>query len=267
LSSPPARCLCVHDPDVTQSCRKDTVGPGWSQPRFLALLIIALPATFALEVVLTLLSGKGAGLRFWVKHPRVHAEHEAPGSLEKCEREVRQRVERLGFVWQTTGPGCAQIAKAKRAQVNSFLDHAFSGEVRLGAGTFGTRVELDLTMLDILAIETGERAHLAAVADHLCLRADSFLLRSVPLPVYCGTMLGFATLLVSAAVGYWPGPATAWVFPASAAAMGFQLFALFYVVRDRQQLYGYRLTAVGFALALIPWLAWGLRVAGIAKAP
>jgi hypothetical protein len=56
-----------------------------------------------------------------------------------------------------------------------------------------------------------------------------------------------------------------WVLPASGAAIGFQLFASFYVVRDRTQLYGYRLTAVGFGLALIPWAARVLRLTGVTR--
>ncbi len=64
---------------------------------------------------------------------------------------------------------------------------------------------------------------------------------------------------------FWPPLASPWLFPTSAAAAGFLAFAVRSILRDRQQLYGHRLAAVGLVLAALPWLAWLLRLTGLAK--
>ncbi len=91
------------------------------------------------------------------------------------------------------------------------------------------------------------------------------MFRGVPLLLYCGVTLGFATALVSCFVRFWPERASPWLFPTSAAAVGFLAFALRFMVRDRQQLFGYRLAALGLVLAAFPWIAWLLRLAGVAR--
>ncbi len=245
------------------------VAPAWDQTRFLVALLVALPATFLLELLLTGLLGKGSGLRFWVKHPSVRGENEAKAGASECEGELRARLAKLGFAYEATGPGALRFSKPKRPQVNAFLDHAFSGRVALVTTAFGTRIAVELTFADILLLETGERSKLTALADYLCLRSAEGAARSVPLLVYCGVTLGYATALASALERFRPVWVSPWLFPLSAAAVGFLAFALRAIVRDRTQLYGSRLAALGLALAALPWIAWLLQLAGVGgvKAP
>ena len=127
--------------------------------------------------------------------------------------------------------------------MNAFLDHAFSGQVTFGATGFGTRIVVELTFADILLLETGERSKLAALGDYICLRtADGRSAASRS----CSTAASrWASRRRScrAAVRFWPERASPWLFPTSAAAVGFLAFALRFIVRDRQQLFGYRLAA------------------------
>jgi hypothetical protein len=239
------------------------VVPGWDQTRFLVALLLAMPATFLLEIVITALLGKGPALRFWVKHPSVRCEHEAKGSVSECEREVRSRLQALGFSSEPGPLGEVRFSKPQRPQVSAFLDHAFTGRATLAASSFGTRIAVELTFADILLLETGERGRLAALGDYICLRTADGAFRGVPLLVYCGVTLGFATALASSLMRFWPGGTRPWLFPTSAAAAGFLAFAVRFILRDRQQLFGYRLAALGLALAALPWIAWLLRLAGI----
>jgi len=255
----------VVSPWVLDGLLRAGVVPGWDQPRFLVALLAAMPTAFLLELVITTLSGKKPGLRFWVKHPSVRCEHEARGSVEECAREVRNRLEAMGFACEPGAQGSIRFSKPKRPQVNSFLDHAFSGQVRFGATGFGARIVAELTFADILLLETGEKTKLAALGDYICLSTADDVFRGVPLLLYCGVTLGFATALVSCFVRFWPERASPWLFPTSAAAVGFLAFALRFMVRDRRQLFGYRLAALGLVLAALPWIAWLLRLAGVTK--
>jgi hypothetical protein len=255
----------VVSPWVLDGLVRAGVAPAWDQPRFLVALLVAMPTTFLLELLITTLLGKGVALRFWVKHPTVRCEHEARGGVEEREREVRGRLEALGFACQPREQGSFRFSKPKRPQVNAFLDHAFSGQVTLGATGFGARVAVELVFADILLLETGERGKLAALGDYICLRTADGAVRGVPLLVYCGVTLGCATALASSFVRFWPERASPWLFPTSAAAVGFLAFALHFIVRDRQQLFGYRLAAIGLLLAAFPWIAWLLRLAGVTR--
>jgi hypothetical protein len=237
------------------------VSPAWDQTLFLVALLAALPATFLLELLITVLLGKGAGLRFWVKQPSVRSEHEARAGLPECEAELRARLERLGFACEATGPGALRFSKPKRRQVHAFLDHAFSGRAELASSSFGTRIAVELTFADVLLIETGERSRLAALGDYLCLRGEQESSRSVPLLAYCGLTLGYATATVSLLVRFWPERTSPWLFPLSAGTVGFLAFALRAIVRDRARLCGSRLAALGLSLAAFPWIAWLLQLA------
>ncbi len=240
--------------------------PAWDQTRFLLALLVAMPATFLLEILITALLGKGPALRFWVKHPSVRCEHEAKGSLEERQRELRGRLEALGFTCEPGAAGELRFEKPQRPQVNAFLDHAFSGRATLRSSSFGTRIAVELTFGDILLLETGERGKLTALGDYLCLRTADGASRGVPLLLYCGVTLAFVTAVAASLARFWPLQATPWLFPTSAAAAGFLAFGIRFVLRDRQQLFGYRLAAVGLALAALPWLAWLLRLAGVTLA-
>ncbi len=256
----------VVSPWIVLGLAQAGVLPAWDQVRFLLALFAALPATFLLELLITALLRKGVALRFWVKAPSVRCEHEAGGSPADCERQVRERLLALGFACEPSEAGVVRFTKPQRRQVNAFLDHAFSGQAGFAATGFGTRVAVELTFCDTLLLETGERGKLTALGDHLCLRTAEDAVRGVPLLLYCGVTLGFATALASAALRFWPRAAAPWLFPTSAAAFGFLAFAVRFVLRDRKQLFGYRLAAAGLALASLPWLAWLLRLAGVTKA-
>ncbi len=250
----------VVSPWIVAGLMRAGLEPSWDQTRFLLALLAAMPATFLLEIVITAVLGKGPALRFWVKRPSVRCEHEAKVGIEEGQREVQRRLQGLGFACEPGPRGEIRFSKQKNPQVTAFLDHAFSGRATLAASSFGTRISVELTFADILLLETGERSRLAALGDYLCLRTAESAFRGVPLLVYCGLTLGLATALAALLTRAWPSQATPWLFPTSAAAAGLLAFGVNFVLRDRKQLFGYRLAAVGLALAALPWIAWLARL-------
>lgn len=231
----------------------------WNQPVFIGALVASIPATLLIDMFFTIVSGKGTGFRFWIKNPSQHSENSLKDSIDACRQKVVQRLESIRFTSQELDGGI-QFKKAKDPKVHSFLHHAFSGNVVLKQTPFGVDIVVDLTLNDILLLQTDEPQKLQTVCDFLTLHSPDCVIRSVPLYLICGVNLSLAASVLGLQNYFRPPVSSLWITPVSAGAAGMLIVSGFYFIQNRGTVCGARLLLAGLYLSSLPYLAALIRI-------
>ncbi|MEW6363550.1 MAG: hypothetical protein AB1714_02805 [Acidobacteriota bacterium] len=239
-----------------------TFRPNEFFPTFTLSMLLSIPATMLFELLVNLLRGRG--VKIWIARPSTESTYTAREGLDDCCKAVLARLEELGFapVLDEPSPGTRRISclRPKAARVQAFTDHAFFGEVVLRPSAWGTEINARMTFDDIVVIETEETAHLQALCEYLCLQTAALNLTSVPLTLYCGMLMAFATQALSAVAAYHiHTPIDPYYL--SIAAMALTGAAMVLTLMDRRRLYGFTLGLVGLFVASVPLLSALMRLA------
>ena len=227
------------------------------QPNFNALLFTVigfLSIPFAVLVDLLRATLCGEPVRLWVVRPTVNAGRALAQAPAQAREAVVSRLSECGFDYAPeAGAEVIRFGKAKSPMLSSFLDHAFFGEMRLTAAESGSAVTCRLTFDDTTILDTGERANLAALCDYFTLKSQAFTHESVPLTLFCGLVLSFATALLALAPVRVVGDAFLTSLALSAA--GLLASGVVLIMKDRAHNFGLRLVAGGMYLASLPFAA------------
>ncbi len=225
---------------------------------FVLALFLSIPLTLLVTICLRWVGTGQLGRLLWIKQPSVSLRTEPAGSLAEIAVQVRQRLAAGGFARKEqaspVGDVLIDFTKQKAAKPQSFVDHAFRGTVSLSST--GPRPETAITVIfdGIILIETGEYSRLRALAGYLLGTEATLVVRQPPLTLLTGVTLAVANL-VALILGLLDNPS--WVrptFSTSLAAAALCIWGLVIVLRDRRNLEGLGLGALGLAAAAVPFL-------------
>ncbi|HWS89139.1 MAG TPA: hypothetical protein VN282_19360 [Pyrinomonadaceae bacterium] len=219
---------------------------------------LSIPLTLLVEMLLATLFGDGRALRFWVVRPAVQVGRVLTLSAGPALASITSRLREFGFACtESEGQGGSTLltfAKPPTRPINSFLDHGFFGEATLGPAEAGTSLTCRLTFDDTLLLDTGEFEQLRELCNYFTLQSQGFTHSNVPLTLVCGLCLSFVTAASTLTPQRVVGDETLTCLSMSAA--GLLAAGMFFVLRDREHLFGGRLFFGGMYLASLPFLAW-----------
>ena len=230
--------------------------PEFSTLYFSLIGFAAIP--FAIFVDLLRATLCGEPVRVWVVRPTVNVGRSLAQPVAQARAAVVSRLSECGFGYTQgaaaeAGAEVFKFGKEKSPMLSAFLDHAFFGEMTLRAAGSGSSVTCRLTFDDTAILDTGERERLTALCDYLTLKSQSFTHESIPMPLFCGLVLSLVTALLTLAPGRVVGDTFLTSLAASAA--GLLASSVYFLLKDRAHLFGYRLIAGGMYLASVPFLA------------
>ncbi|HKV39593.1 MAG TPA: hypothetical protein VJX67_10295, partial [Blastocatellia bacterium] len=208
---------------VIYNVAKSESGFQFNEPIFLLAMGTSIPLTMILDLLLYLAISGSSSLTFWTVRPAVSSRWTASLNIESCFEETKRRLVECGFNIQQPDNSDAGISvrfsKTKARLVMAFLDSAISGTLTLRSMASGTELATNIVHEDTLIIDSGERAHLRALAAYLCLECDSADLRRLPLTLYCGLTMAAATVGLGV-VARPLGLGSYWLFSVAASAAG-----------------------------------------------
>jgi hypothetical protein len=197
--------------------------------------------------------------RFWIEEPTTYFETTLVDNPESCAQKVRERLALLGFTTRpTTSTDRLLFYKGRTQTGRGFPDRAFLGSLTFRPRPCGTEISVDVRLLETVFVPRIEPARLAALAAYVCLHADHYSVRSVPLLLLGGAHLAVLTALLGLGVGLAPERLGAWVFVTGAAAATLIMLSLPELIHNRRERIGLSLALEGLALAALPFLASSL---------
>ena len=224
--------------------------------RFIALLFLVFPGPFVMELATSLLTGTASSLRANIKKPSVQVRHETLEPLEPTRDALLRRLEGFGFHQETDPTGLTiAFSKPQVQLVNSFIDHAFEGTTTLRRTGFGTEVTTTLQFKDTILLDTGETANLEALAGYFSMREASFASRQVPVTILGGAFMAYVVAVMCLVSAFTPTRLDGWITDLSLGTIGMIGFSLYFVQRDPDALFGYRLSLAGLFLCVVPLAA------------
>ena len=221
---------------------------------FLVAMIASIFIPYAIMIVTTTFSGQR--LKFWVVKPTVEGSSLTFYNLDEALQRVTERLNHLGFKVESiieASNVTITFAKSRSSRVVALLDNAFSGTVCIKAATGGSRLTGSITLEDTTILDTGEREGKREVLGFILLERDEPGAERVPLLVYTGSALAFAAI-VATALSPVVLPTLNWALSIAAAAASISLASMVFLLRDRNRLIGWRLTAIALLLCSVPWI-------------
>ena len=218
----------------------------------------SIPLTILVTLALRWTFNTSRDRLFWITNPAVTAQLLCPATATDIPGLVRKRLAGLGFAArELSGSGgevLFDITKAKADAIHSFIDHAFRGTITLRSAGSRSEASVYLTFVDTLIIETGEFAKLRALAAYLAGTSDSYVIRQAPFTLITGATLALANLAALADALARGAPWADAALTVSIAAASLCAWGLAVVIRDRANLEGIGLGAVGIGAAGVPYL-------------
>ena len=203
-----------------------------------------------------ILNGKGIAAKFWVKNPSVSIRYSVEGKPDDWMLVQAEKIKVLGFqlVPAPTEKLAWHIRKPKVGQAYGFLDHGFEGRIVIEQSSFGNEAVIELTLLDILIVDTGERDQLLRLAEYLVGKAASPILPTFHLIVACAAFLAIVShvLLYLKAFDIWKGAIP--VYEACYGALGMAVWMLIVMLSRKYEFIGFRVLYGSILVALIPLL-------------
>lgn len=232
------------------------------RPYGLVLLLFTFPVIWGVELLRTIGSPQR---RVWVRHPSVHRDEAASEDLNAWWAGFMARANQLGFQC-TSGEAdnTWHLVKTQAEKVTSFADHAFEASVVLTSELSGARVAIDLTMRDILIIETGEFQQLARMAGYLLGAEPEPAAPTLPFVLNCSAVLAWMAHVFGYIEFFGLYRSGLPVLEACGMSLSLTAWAMVSILQRPKEIYGMRLAVTALALAAIP--CGCLLVQGVLKA-
>ena len=143
------------------------VGAITANPVYVKIMIFIIPTALALILGVILSGNDLSKLKVWVKDPTVTVNRNVP-DIKQWIAHSTGRLKEVGFQFnkQPTDTLWA-FSKDQASQVQDFEDHAFKGTITLQPHLHPVPIQLQLTMLDTLIVETGEFKKIETLANAL----------------------------------------------------------------------------------------------------
>jgi hypothetical protein len=222
------------------------------------LVLGSLPLGLLFELSLTLLTGRGKLLKFWIKKPSVTVQNTV--SSVNCSAAIEHRLGYLNFQidrkFSDSDSEYIEFNKIKSARVYTFLDSGFSGVTKLSPLAQGSEITTQLIWNDTILFAVGEIDELQQLADYINLQHDNH--KQSPkamLFLRCGMVLAYITVLGGLCLN--PAVLTQRIILTAFAntAILTLITALVLTFFKRSGLVGYRLGFLGLGLAIVPYVA------------
>ncbi len=248
-------CLAVSPLAIHSLAQHEALPHGG--PGRLALVIAAgVFLTIVFELARLARGRKFSSRRFWIEEPVTYFETTLIEDPESCSRKVQERLAALGFTARpTTTADRLLFYKGRTKTGRGFPDRAFLGSMTLRASPCGTDISTDVRLLETVFVPRVEPARLTALAAYVCLDADDYSVRSVPLLLLSGVHLAVLTALLGLGVGLAPDQVGAWVYVTGAAAATLVMLTVPGLIGNRRERLGLGLALGGLWLAALPYLA------------
>ena len=135
----------------------------WSLFWFIIACFVGLPLPILSEF---LLSGKSS--KFWIENPSVECDCLIRGDVNRWMEQAKQQLNELGFsIVRIEAEKLIQFEKPKKKAIHQFIDHRFSGLIEIHQDTFGLKATVQLQLIDIVILETGEKEKLSSIAQFI----------------------------------------------------------------------------------------------------
>jgi hypothetical protein len=222
------------------------------------LLFGSLPLGLLFELCLTLLTGRGKLLKFWIKKPSVTVRHTVLST--NCSAAIEHRLGYLNFQidrkFRDSDSEYIEFKKIKSARVYTFLDSGFSGVTKLSPLAQGGEITTQLIWNDTILFAVGEIDELQQLADYISLQHDNHKQSpKVMLFLRCGMVLAYITVLgglcLNSSLLFQRIILTAFANTATLALIAGLILTFF----KRSGLVGYRLGFLGLGFAIVPYIA------------
>jgi hypothetical protein len=257
----------VISPWILQSLAKLPLNPFMGLTLFKVVITIGMFSSIAIVVLLEMLyvrltKGKVV-FKFWLVNPSVDYSGRAMGSVQGCTQAIEKKLTHLGFqteILQDSGADerLIQFKKTANKPIQNFLDHAFSGQLKLAPGFNGVEINSKLTLEDTLILESGELNKIQQVNEFIALKSTEIQMKGVPFTLYCGLIFAYGTIVTGCALGMGWTVNYALFNSLALSAIGTLVLSLFYSFKNGKDFMGWRLVFSGLYLAAVPYLGWML---------
>jgi hypothetical protein len=257
----------VISPWILQSLAKLPLNPFMGLTLFKVVITIGMFSSIAIVVLLEMLyvrltKGKVV-FKFWLVNPSVDYSGRAMGSVQGCTQAIEKKLTHLGFqteILQDSGADgrLIQFKKTANKPIQNFLDHAFSGQLKLAPGFNGVEINSKLTLEDTLILESGELNKIQQVNEFIALKSTEIQMKGVPFTLYCGLIFSYGTIVTGCALGMGWTVNYALFNSLALSAIGTLVLSLFYSFKNGKDFMGWRLVFSGLYLATVPYWGWML---------
>jgi hypothetical protein len=257
----------VISPWILYGLAKLPLNPFMGLALFKVVITIGMFSSIAIVVLLEMLYvrlAKGKVVfKFWLVNPSVDYSGRAMGSVQGCTQAIEKKLINLGFQTEILPDSVAdgrliQFKKTANKPVHNFLDHAFSGQLKVVPGFNGVEINSKLTLEDTLILESGELNKIQQVNEFIALKSTEIQMKGVPFTLYCGLIFAYGTIVTGLGLAMGWTVNYAMFNSLALSAIGTLALSLFYSFKNGKDFMGWRLVFSGLYLATVPYWAWML---------